>query len=124
MAAYLPHVEPPSQAPNSSNIEAAPTEHLEVLDWAKTAPGRCRTWLEARDQRVMRRVNRWRPPRLVRLWMVAATRGGDGWLWYTMALVVALFGGEQRVRALLAALLAASAGVAMFVGMKRKFRRK
>ncbi len=39
-------------------------------------------WLSASDHRLMRRVNRWTPPRWMRLWMVAATRGGDGWLWY------------------------------------------
>jgi undecaprenyl-diphosphatase len=30
------------------------------------------------DQRVMRRVNRWKPPRWIRLWMILATRAGDG----------------------------------------------
>ena len=38
-----------------------------------------------RDHRLMRRVNRWRAPRWIRLWMMCATRGGDGWLWYTLA---------------------------------------
>jgi undecaprenyl-diphosphatase len=82
------------------------------------------SWLETHDHGLMRRVNRWRPPRFLRLWMVAATRGGDGWLWYTMALMVALFGGAQRVRALFAAAAAAGLGVALFVAMKQKFRRK
>ena len=30
----------------------------------------------------MRRVNRWPAPRWIRVWMICATRGGDGWLWY------------------------------------------
>jgi hypothetical protein len=50
-------------------------------------------WVMAGDQRLMRRVNGWTPPQWMRLWMLAATRGGDGWLWYAMALVVVLAGG-------------------------------
>ena len=49
-----------------------------------------------RDHALMRRVNRWRPPMWIRLWMVCATRGGDGWLWYAMCAVILLFGGEDR----------------------------
>ena len=60
--------------------------------------------------RWMKRVNHWRPPRFLRLWMVAATRGGDGWLWYAMALVVALYGGPQRIPALTAVALAVASG--------------
>lgn len=72
----------------------------------------------------MRRVNRWTPPRWMRLWMVAATRGGDGWLWYAVALIVALDGGEERFRALLAAVLAVSLGIAIFLSLKRACGRK
>jgi undecaprenyl-diphosphatase len=72
----------------------------------------------------MRRVNRWTPPRWMRLWMVAATRGGDGWLWYGVGLVVALSGGPERFRALLAAALAVSVGIALFLGLKRGCGRK
>jgi len=39
----------------------------------------------ARDQRLMRRMNRWRAPRWFRIWMIAATRMGDGWIWYGLA---------------------------------------
>ena len=81
-------------------------------------------WLEVRDHVVMRKVNRWRAPRWLRLWMVAATRGGDGWLWYGMALVVALYGGETREEALGSAALAAGAGIAVFLKLKRSFGRK
>ena len=34
-------------------------------------------WLDSRDQSLMRRLNCWRAPKWLRLWMVAATRGGD-----------------------------------------------
>lgn len=81
-------------------------------------------WIVARDHRVMRRVNRWAPPRWLRLWMVAATRGGDGWLWYAMGVVIALDGGPERFRALAATLLAVSAGIALFIQLKRTCKRR
>jgi undecaprenyl-diphosphatase len=81
-------------------------------------------WIETRDQRLMRRVNRWTPPRWMRLWMVAATRCGDGWLWYAAGFMIAIVGGPERFRALLAALLAVSAGIALFIQLKRACRRR
>ncbi len=81
-------------------------------------------WVETGDHHLMRRVNRWRPPRWLRLWMVAATRGGDGWLWYASGLLVALVGGPERWSALLAAVAAVSLGIALFLTLKRTFGRK
>jgi undecaprenyl-diphosphatase len=81
-------------------------------------------WVEVGDHRLMRRVNRWRAPRWLRLWMVAATRGGDGWLWYASGLLVALFGGPERAGALLAAAVAVSLGIALFLMLKRTFGRQ
>jgi len=81
-------------------------------------------WLSARDHRLMRRVNRWMPPRWMRLWMVAATRGGDGWLWYGVGAAVALDGGPARFRAILAAVLAVSFGIVLFLSLKRACGRK
>ncbi len=72
-----------------------------------------------RDHALMRRVNRWRPPMWIRLWMVCATRGGDGWLWYAMCAVILLFGGEDRWAAVGSALVAGTAGVALFLWLKR-----
>lgn len=43
-----------------------------------------RTMLELvanQDMRLMRSIQRWRPPRWVRVWMLWATRAGDGWAW-------------------------------------------
>jgi len=80
--------------------------------------------VEAGDHRLMRRVNRWRAPRWLRLWMIAATRGGDGWLWYATGLAVALAGGVERARALGAAALAVGAGIGLFLRLKRAFGRK
>jgi len=56
--------------------------------------------------------------------MVAATRGGDGWLWYGFAVAVALFGGPLRFQALLAAVIAVGTGIAVFIQLKRWFKRK
>src|ERR1022692_2176644 len=81
-------------------------------------------WLTLRDQRLMRRLNRWTPPRWMRLWMVAATRGGDGWLWYAMGTAVALAGGPERLRAVLAAVLAVIVGILLFLQLKRACHRR
>lgn len=55
--------------------------------------------------------------------MLCATRGGDGWLWYTMGAFIIAFGGLNGVRAAAAAGLAAAGGVACFLALKRAFRR-
>ena len=80
-----------------------------ATDWAVL-------WVDTRDQRLMRRVNHWRAPKWLRLWMIAATRGGDGWLWLSMAFLVAVFGGEHRVAALSSAVVAGGVGVAVLDG--------
>ncbi len=56
--------------------------------------------------------------------MICATRGGDGWLWYAMGSVILLFGGPARFAALAAAGLAAGAGIALFLTLKRWIGRK
>jgi undecaprenyl-diphosphatase len=81
-------------------------------------------WVDTRDQQLMRKVNRWRAPKWLRLWMIAATRGGDGWLWLSMAFLVAVFGGETRAEALSSAVLAGGVGVALFMKLKRMIGRK
>jgi undecaprenyl-diphosphatase len=81
-------------------------------------------YISTRDHRLMRRLNSWRAPRWVRLWMVYATRGGDGWLWYAMAALIFIFGGSERGSALLGAGSAAASGALLFLLMKRQARRK
>ena len=80
--------------------------------------------LVAPDYRLMRRVNRWRPPRWVRWWMVMATRGGDGWLWVFCGIVVLASRGSDCYAALLAASLAAATGIVIFRTLKRIVARK
>jgi len=76
-------------------------------------------FIERRDYRVMRRMNRWRAPRWIRYWMLAATRMGDGWLWYSLAVVLLAAGGAQKFAAVGAAGSAALVGVGVFKILKR-----
>ena len=82
------------------------------------------SWVATRDHRLMVRVNHWRPPKWLRLWMRAATRGGDGGLWYALGLAVAVYGGPERFHALLAATVAVATGIALFITLKHAFRRE
>src|SRR5262245_21849296 len=89
-----------------------------------TAPKEMLRFIAARDLGLMRRVNRWSAPQWIRLWMICATRGGDGWLWYAMLLAILLFGGAQRFAAVGAASLASAAGIVLFLWLKRVAKRK
>lgn len=81
-------------------------------------------YIEAGDHRVMNRMHSWRAPRWIRLWMICATRGGDGWLWYSLCLFALLFGGQDRFVAVGASAIASSLGIALFLFLKRAFGRK
>lgn len=81
-------------------------------------------YIASRDHRLMHCVNNWRAPRWIRLWMICATRGGDGWLWYAMLLVVLLFGDGSRWEAVAASGTAAGSGSVIFLYLKRKTNRK
>lgn len=72
----------------------------------------------------MRRLNQWHAPRWFRMWMMAATRLGDGWLWYSMGLLVLLFGGPYRYYALASAGIAVASGAALFLELKRLCNRR
>lgn len=81
-------------------------------------------FIATRDHRLMRRVNRWSAPRWVRLWMVCATRGGDGWLWYALLAALLFSGAQHRFAATGAAMLAVAAGIVAFLALKRLAGRK
>jgi len=81
-------------------------------------------YIARRDHGLMHRVHRWRAPRWIRVWMLCATRGGDGWLWYAMGLIVLSFGGAGRFRAVGAAALAAGTGIALFLQLKKAAGRR
>jgi undecaprenyl-diphosphatase len=89
-----------------------------------SSPHAMLNYIATRDHRLMRRVNRWQPPRWIRLWMICATRGGDGWLWYVMGLIILFFGGTDRWRALGSMGLAAGSGTLIFLQLKRITGRK
>ncbi len=81
-------------------------------------------YIQNHDHRVMRRVNRWKAPRWIRYWMIAATRIGDGWLWYSLALILLVTGGPNRYAAVSAAACAALAGVLVFKVLKQISHRR
>lgn len=83
-----------------------------------------RSYIERRDHRLMRRVNRWRAPRWIRLWMICSTRLGDGWLWYTLGIILIAFGGPTGRETARSATAAAGAGIALFQAIKRLSGRK
>jgi undecaprenyl-diphosphatase len=76
------------------------------------------------DHKLMRKVNKWPAPKWIRLWAIAATRAGDGWLWYLAGLAVLLFGGDSRFTAVAAAGSAAVVGTGLFIAVKKVSGRK
>lgn len=80
--------------------------------------------VEAGDHRLMRRVHSWLAPRPLRVLMIAATRMGDGWLWWALGVALMLFGGTHRFEAISAGALAAGAGILIFCTLKHTSRRK
>src|ERR1019366_6359522 len=82
------------------------------------------TLISESDHTLMRRVHRWHAPRWIRVWMVCATHGGDGWLWYALGLAILWLGGTRRFAAIGAAALAAGVGIAAFLNLKKATGRK
>lgn len=83
-----------------------------------------RGFIESRDHALMRTVHRWRPPRWFRLWMIASTRGGDGWLWYALGLILAVYGGREGLQTVARSCLACGLGVVVFIALKRAAGRR
>lgn len=75
------------------------------------------------DHNLMRLANNWAAPRWLRVFAIAATRAGDGWLWYAAGLAILLEGGEPRFIALGAAGLSAALSVLLFLWLKRFAKR-
>jgi undecaprenyl-diphosphatase len=85
----------------------------------RTAALSVRTLIETQDHRLMLRVHRWTAPRWIRVWMIYATRGGDGWLWYALGVWLLLAGPSGAALAVAESLLAATAGIVVFLKLKR-----
>ena len=78
-------------------------------------------FIQNRDHRVMHRMNSWPAPRWIRFWMLAATRMGDGWLWYSLGAILLAFGGTRGYAAVGAAGSAAILGIFVFKALKQYF---
>jgi len=89
-----------------------------------TIPAAMLSIVSSGDLRLMRRVNRWKPPRWIRIWMILATRAGDGWLWYVLGSLVLAFGGPSRFAAVTAAGVSCGVGTLLFLALKRLIGRK
>jgi undecaprenyl-diphosphatase len=81
-------------------------------------------FIDAHDRQVMRRVHHWRAPRWLRVWILSATRLGDGWLWGSIGLALFLFGGTDRYTVLAAGGAAEAAAVLLFRILKKASKRK
>lgn len=71
------------------------------------------------DYRLMRRVQRWNAPLWVRWWMIASTRGGDGWFWAFCGIAVLASHDGDKLPAFLAAAIAAAVGILLFTILKK-----
>src|SRR5438876_11750222 len=80
-------------------------------------------YIDRRDHRLMRRMNRWRAPRWIRSWMIAATRMGAGWIRYGLGLMLLAYGGPQRFAAIGAARSAAVPGIFVNQALQRLSQR-
>ena len=78
-----------------------------------------RSLITKSDYSVMRRANNWEAPRWVRLYVLSATRGGDGWLWYAMGLAILFLGGKTRFEAVGAAGISSVLSILLFMWLKR-----
>jgi undecaprenyl-diphosphatase len=76
----------------------------------------------ASDDRLSGRVLEWRPPRWVRVWMLAATRLGDGWLWLATAALLAA-SGSRGLQVLSAGAVSAGLANVLLVCVKARVRR-
>jgi undecaprenyl-diphosphatase len=56
--------------------------------------------------------------------MICATRGGDGWLWWTLGDFVLAYGGRDRFAALGSAVCAVAVGIVLFLWLKRRIGRR
>jgi undecaprenyl-diphosphatase len=81
------------------------------------------SYVNEHDLWVSGRVFAWAPPRWFRLWMLWASRLGDGWLWMGTGLLLLLGGSSFCLRTLAAVAVAMGFANLALVVLKRKFRR-
>lgn len=81
------------------------------------------SYVNERDFRVNDRLLAWAPPRWFRLWMLWASRLGDGWLWLLTGVLLLLSGSSVGLHTLAAVAVAMGIANAALVVLKRRFRR-
>jgi len=79
--------------------------------------------VNAADLRLSHRLRAWAPPRWFRIWMVAASRFGDGPGWIAVAVGLLASGAHGRA-AVASGVVAALFASLTFMGLKRRFRRR
>lgn len=80
--------------------------------------------ITAGDHKIMRRLNRWEAPHWIRRWTILASRGGDGWLWSAIGVILLLFGGTRRFDALAAGFVSVGVSQVTFFILKRLIGRE
>ena len=80
-------------------------------------------FIKHRDHALMLRIHHWEAPDWLRLVMVAATRAGDGWLWYGLGLMILIAGDQERVAAVFAGTASTSIGLIIYAITKKATRR-
>jgi undecaprenyl-diphosphatase len=78
------------------------------------------TYIDSGDRAFSDFISQWSSPRWFQLWMLYASRLGDGWLWAALGLTLAASGDYG---ALTTAALACSVASVAMIGLKRRFRR-
>ncbi len=81
------------------------------------------SYVTASDFRLSGRLLEWAPPRWFRVWMLVASRLGDGWLWLLAGAVLAARGDSDRHRVLVAAAVTAGLANIVLVLLKGRVRR-
>jgi undecaprenyl-diphosphatase len=76
----------------------------------------------ASDDHLSGRILEWRPPRWVRVWMLTATRLGDGWLWLGIAALLAA-SGSRGLQVLSAGAVSAGLANVLQLCVKGRVRR-
>lgn len=83
-----------------------------------------RKYISAGDHKLMRRVNRWVPPRWFRWYMIAATRLGDFWIYVPAVFLLDRYGGTAGWPALRACLASGVTSAALCRILKRVINRR
>ena len=82
------------------------------------------SFVSARDFHITGLLFAWAPPRWFRLWMLGASRLGDGWLWLGTGLLLLLGGSSICLRTLAAVAVAMGFANTVLVMLKRRFHRR